>query len=145
MVAEIEAVNRTLLAARRPYVLLGFGRWGTTDARHGVPVAWGQISGAKAIVESFLPGIESEPSQASHFFHNVVGAGVFYFTVPRTGSQRVRWDRLDRLPAAGETAFLRHVELSRPLRVAVDGRTGRGLIAFAEDHAAAGGSEVTGS
>ena len=73
MAAELEAMNRELVAEGRPYLLIGFGRWGTSDPWLGVPVLWSQISGARAIVESSLPDIEADPSQGSHFFHNVTG------------------------------------------------------------------------
>jgi hypothetical protein len=128
MAEEIEKVNHELVDAGRPYLLVGFGRWGTTDARLGVPVAWGQISGARVIVEAFLPGVETEPSQGSHFFHNITSFHVLYFTVGRRETAGIRWDWLDAQPAAAETSFLRHVALERPLRVAVDGRTGRGVV-----------------
>jgi hypothetical protein len=128
MAAEVEAMNRELVADGRPYLLVGFGRWGTSDPWLGVPVLWSQISGARAIIESSLPNIEADPSQGSHFFHNVTGFHVLYFTVKHTGRYRIDWDWLDRQPAAAETRFVRHLRLEVPLTVKVDGRTGRGLI-----------------
>jgi hypothetical protein len=128
MAGELEAINRELVTAARPYLLVGFGRWGTSDPWLGVPVQWSQISGARAIIESSLPGIEADPSQGSHFFHNVTGFRVLYFTVKHTGRYLVDWAWLDRQPASTETRFVRHVRLEAPLVARVDGRTGRGLI-----------------
>lgn len=126
--AQLEGLDRELRAARRPYLLIGFGRWGTTDERLGVPVVWGQIAGARAIVEAALPGLYAEPSQGSHFFHNVTSFRVFYFTVDEAAGGTIRWDRLEAQPAVRETRFLRHLALARPLRIEVDGRTGRGVV-----------------
>jgi hypothetical protein len=125
---ELEAVNRALAGSPRPYLLIGFGRWGTSDPWLGIPVEWGQISGARAIVESSLPDCDADPSQGAHFFHNVTGFRVLYFSVKHTGRFPIDWEWLDARAAAAETRFLRHVRLESPLRVAVDGRSGRGLI-----------------
>lgn len=133
MATEVEAMNRELVAEGRPYLLVGFGRWGTSDPWLGVPVLWSQISGARAIIESSLPNIEADPSQGSHFFHNVTGFRVLYFTVKHTGRYRVDWDWLDRQPAAAETPFVRHLRLEAPLIAKVDGRTGRGIIVRSSD------------
>jgi hypothetical protein len=138
---ELEAVNRKLLAEERPYLLIGFGRWGTSDPWLGIPVEWGQISGARAIVESSLPGCDADPSQGSHFFHNVTGFRVLYFSVKHTGRFPIDWEWLDRREAAAETPFLRHVRLESPLWVAVDGRSGRGLIRKSAPMSAKGDKE----
>lgn len=128
MASEVEGINRGLVTEGRPYLLAGFGRWGTSDPWLGVPVRWSQISGARAIIESSLPGLEADPSQGSHFFHNVTGFRVLYFTVKHTGKYRVDWAWLDRQASSAETRFVRHVRLEAPIIVTVDGRTGRGLI-----------------
>lgn len=133
MATEVEAMNRELVAEGRPYLLIGFGRWGTSDPWLGVPVLWSQISGARAIIESSLPNIEADPSQGSHFFHNVTGFRVLYFTVKHSGRYRVDWEWLDRQPAAAETSFVRRLRLEVPLVAKVDGRTGRGIIVRSPD------------
>ncbi len=130
---EVESMNRQLVAEGRPYLLLGFGRWGTSDPWLGIPVLWSQISGARAIVESSLPNIEADPSQGSHFFHNIVGFRVLYFTVKHTARRRIDWQWLERQPVAAETRFVRHLRLPSPLTVKVDGRTGRGIIVRAPE------------
>jgi hypothetical protein len=126
--AELEAVNNGLLAEGRAYLLVGFGRWGTSDPRAGIPVNFGQICGAKVIVESALPETSSMLSQGSHFFHNITSFKVFYFSVSRFDPYRIDWDWLNGQPVARETAFVRHVRLSAPLTVKVDGTTSRGVV-----------------
>lgn len=126
--SELELVNDKLRKDDKPYLLIGYGRWGTSDAWAGIPVDWGQISGAKAIVEAPLAGMNSELSQGSHFFHNVTGFGVLYFSVPYSGEFPIDWDWLNGIEAESETDLIRHVRLSEPLSIKVDGRTGRGVV-----------------
>lgn len=126
--SEIDAINQKLLSNNVPYVLIGFGRWGTSDAWAGIPVTWGQISGAKIIVEAPLEGMNTELSQGSHFFHNVTGFGVKYFSVPFSNEYPVNWNLLNLQPAISETEFVRHVRLDNPLSIKVDGKSGRGII-----------------
>lgn len=125
---EIGKLNGTLLSERRPYLLIGFGRFGTADPWLGIPTAWGQISGAGAIVEATLHNMRPELSQGSHFFHNLVGFGVYYLAVEPESGGRVDFAWLDAQPAVAETTFLRQVRLERPLRLKVDRRRGRGVI-----------------
>ena len=128
IVPELEALNRRLIRERRPYVLIVHGRLGTTDPWLGIPVPWGKISGARAVVETTQANVRVELSQGSHFFHNIVGMGVKYFNLPITSRRAVDWDWLARQPVEEETAYLRHIRLPRPLTVRLDGRRGRGLI-----------------
>ncbi len=125
---ELGELNARLLGEDARYLLLGFGRWGTSDPTGGIPVNWGQISGARAIVEATLPTMRQEMSQGSHFFHNMTSLGVLYLSVAGRPGQRVDWDWLDAQPAATETAHLRHLRLSAPLEVRLDGRSGRGVV-----------------
>ena len=125
--ADLAALNRTLVPAGRPYLLIGFGRWGSSDPWLGIPVAWGDVSGARAIVEASLPGRPVEMSQGSHFFHNLSSFEVSYFSLPEAASG-IDWAFLESQPAASETSIVRHIRLSAPLRVAVDGRAGSGII-----------------
>lgn len=125
---EVAALNERLLNEGRPYLLVGFGRWGTSDPWGGIPVTWGEICGARAIVEASLPAMRAELSQGSHFFHNVTSFRVFYFSLPEAERDRLDWAWLAAQPAAGETELVRHVALPAPLEVRVDGRTGNGVI-----------------
>lgn len=126
--ADIADLNRQLLAQRRPYLLIGFGRWGSSDPWLGIPVDWSSIAGARAIVETSIAGMTVEPSQGSHFFHNLSSFGVTYFTVRPGIDPPIDWAWLAAQPIAGETRFAQHVRLAAPLLVKVDGRSGRGLI-----------------
>lgn len=129
--AELAAVNTELVAAGRPYLLIGFGRWGSADPWLGIPVNWGQISGAKVIVEATLPEMNVDPSQGAHFFHNLTAFQVSYLSVHHAGEHKIHWPWLEAQPAVFESRFLRHVRLPAPLAVKVDGRHGRGVIAWA--------------
>ncbi len=126
--AEIEKLNSALMKDGKPYLLFGYGRWGTSDAWAGIPVDWGQIAGAKVIVEAPLEGMNTELSQGSHFFHNVTGFGVMYFSVPYSGEFPIDWDWLNNQPCENETELIRHICLSEPLDIKVDGKTGNGVI-----------------
>jgi len=125
---DLEKINQQLVKENKPYLLIGFGRWGTSDASAGIPVNWGQISGAKAMIEAALENVNFELSQGSHFFHNVTGFGVYYFSLPFEKTKTIDWQWLQELPSENETQMVRHVYLKKPLRVKVDGRTGKGTI-----------------
>jgi hypothetical protein len=125
---ELEAINHGLLEKDRPYLLLGFGRWGSSDPWGGIPVEWGQVCGAKVIVEATSPKMIAELSQGSHFFHNLSSFEVFYFSVPGSDPGAIDWEWLGRQRVDEETDFVRHVVLPAPLRIKVDGRSGRGVI-----------------
>lgn len=125
---EVEQMNRLLTKEGRPYVLIGFGRWGSADPWLGIPVNWGQISGARVIVEAMLEGMHIELSQGSHFFHNLTSFEVLYISMPATGRASIDWSWLDSRPLVRETELVRHVRTREPLAVRVDGRTGRGVI-----------------
>ena len=120
--------NTRCWQSERPYLLIGFGRWGSSDPWLGIPVRWGQICGARVIVEATLPEMDVEPSQGAHFFHNISSFGVSYLTVHHRETAGIDWAWLDRQPAVAETEYIRHVRLDEPLLVKVDGRNRRGGI-----------------
>ncbi len=130
---ELGSLNRALTEEGRPYLLIGFGRWGSSDPWLGIPVEWGQISGAAVIVELTLPDMNVEPSQGAHFFHNLISFEVPYLCISHYDkgdgrSRIVDWNWLDAQPAASGSGHLRHVRLERPVLVKVDGRIGRGAV-----------------
>jgi len=125
---EIDALNRSLVKAGREYILVGFGRWGSSDPSGGVPVKFDQISGAKVIVEASLPGLSFPLSQGSHFFHNVTSFRIFYFSLEYGEESGIDWEWLRNNKIIAETEHLKHVEASSPLRVKVDGRKSRGVV-----------------
>jgi CheY-like chemotaxis protein len=130
MALEIDRLNATLLKEKRPYLLVGPGRWGSADRWLGIPVQWKNISGVRAIIELRNRWIKADPSQGSHFFQNITSLGIHYLTVTEdSGSEdSFDWARLESLPAVGETTFLRHVRLQKPLLLKIDGRSGEGII-----------------
>jgi hypothetical protein len=128
IVSQIDKLNTELLAEDRPYLLIGFGRWGSADPWLGIPVKWGQICGARAIVEATRPELWVDASQGSHFFHNITSVQVSYFAVSHEARPGIDWKWLDERPAAAETEHLRLVRTEDPLLVKVDGRTGRGGV-----------------
>ncbi len=127
---DIEKINEGLISNKKPCLLIGFGRWGTSDAWAGIPVDWGQISAAKVIVEAPLEGMNSELSQGSHFFHNVTSFRVFYFSIPYSGEFPINWEWLNNQEKVSDSEHITHVKLTSPLLVKVDGRSGRGIITF---------------
>jgi len=129
--AELEALNRRLADDGRLYVLIGFGRWGSSDPWLGVPVTWPQISGARVIVEATRPDMNVDPSQGSHFFHNMTSFRVQYLTVSHGGPYAIDWAWLAGLPAECELEHVRHVRAPQALVAKVDGRAGRGVILHA--------------
>ena len=126
---EIEVINKDFIDKGEPYILVGPGRWGSSDSALGVPVRWPQIAGARLIVESALPGYNIEPSQGTHFFQNLTSFGVGYFTIdPVHGKGFYNLEYLDSLPAVYESEAIRIVEFEEPLMIAVNGRKGRGIV-----------------
>jgi hypothetical protein len=125
---QLGRINAGLVEARRPYLLIGFGRWGTSDPQGGIPVRFGQVSGAKAIVEATLPDLDYSLSQGSHFFHNLTSFRIYYFSIRHSGEYAVNWDVLRSATLIGETEYLSHVEFASPLRIKVDGKKGWGVI-----------------
>jgi len=128
---QLEELNQKLAASHVPYLLIGFGRWGSTDPLGGIPVNFGQICGAKAIVESTLPEMNFMLSQGTHFFHNITSFRVLYFSVPHWEKYMIDWPWLGRQRAVAETELVRHVKLPAPLKIKVDGTTSRGVICHA--------------
>jgi Pyruvate phosphate dikinase, AMP/ATP-binding domain len=125
---ELETINRELRDQHRPFLLIGFGRWGSSHPSLGIPVDWSQISGARAIVEATLPEMNVELSQGSHFFHNLSSFRASYFMVQHGRRPGIDWDWLNRQPVVHETGLIRHVRPAEKLSVRVDGRTARGII-----------------
>jgi hypothetical protein len=125
---ELDRLNNKLLKENSPYMLITFGRLGTLDPWLGIPVQWGQICGAKVIVEATQDNTRVELSQGSHFFHNMINLGVKYFSLPFSSSFGIDWDWLSKQDTIEETQFVRHVRLNNPLRVQVDGLRSRGVV-----------------
>ena len=127
---DIERINRKFLADGKNYVLIGPGRWGSSDHYLGVPVKWPHISAARVIVEVALKNYNIDPSQGTHFFQNLTSFGVGYFTVDTNTEEGgfVNKEILDAMPAVEETQYVRHVRFDRPLRILMDGKKQEGAV-----------------
>jgi len=125
---EIEALNRNLLVNSIKALFIGFGRWGSADHWLGIPVNWGQISSAKAIVELTLPNINVDLSQGSHFFHNITSFKVPYFSIHHDDNFKVDWDWMETQKVIEDKEFIKHIHLEKPLKIFVDGRKSKGII-----------------
>ncbi len=125
---EIGEMNSRMDSQGRYYILIGFGRWGTSDAKQGIPVGWEQISGAKIVVESNLGEFKADPSRGNHFFQHMLSNRVGYFHIGSGPEGFVDWDWLNEQPASKETRFLRHIRSRRSVIVKIDGRSSKGVI-----------------
>ena len=126
---EIETINQKFLNEDKNYVLIGPGRWGSSDYWLGIPVKWPHISAARVIVEAGLKNYHVDPSQGTHFFQNLTSFGVGYFTINTyTGDGLMQKEILDSMPAIEETEFVRHVRFERPLKVMMDGKKQTGVV-----------------
>ena len=127
---EVEKINKEMIAEGRNYILVGPGRWGTSDPWLGIPVKWPHISNARIIVECGLENYRIEPSQGTHFFQNLTSFGVGYFTInPFIGGEGIFDEEyLNEQAALQETEFLRHVRLKEPAIVKIDGKKNIGVV-----------------
>ncbi|HUN65010.1 MAG TPA: PEP/pyruvate-binding domain-containing protein [Bacteroidota bacterium] len=126
---EVGELNARLVAENRPYILIGLGRWGTMDPWLGIPVAWDQISGARAIVETGFRDFIVTPSQGSHFFQNLTSFMVGYFTVnPDEGQGMIDWEWIHRQAPLIEKEYTRLLRFDRPMVVKMNGHEHSGVI-----------------
>ena len=130
---EIEKMNRKFLDEGKHYILVGPGRWGSSDSWLGIPVKWPHISAARIIVEAGLTNYRVDPSQGTHFFQNLTSFGVGYFTINSYMNDGVyNQDILNAQPAVEETQFIRHVRFDNPLIVKMDGKKKQGVVMLPE-------------
>ena len=126
---DIERINHKFLDEGKNYVLIGPGRWGSSDYWLGIPVKWPHISAARLIVEAALKNYHVDPSQGTHFFQNLTSFGVGYFTVNAyTGDGVYQQALLDSMPAIEETQYVRHVRFDSPLKIMMDGMSQEGVV-----------------
>jgi CheY-like chemotaxis protein len=126
---SVAQFNRMLQGKNRPYLLIGVGRWGSTEPWLGIPVEWDEISGARVIVEAGFRDFRVTPSQGSHFFQNLTAFQIGYFTVnPDVGEGSVDWQWLMEQPSMEEDGCVRHLQFAEPVRVVMNSRTSQGVI-----------------
>ena len=131
---ELEKINREFLEKGANYILIGPGRWGSSDQALGIPVKWPDISAARLIVEASLPGYRMEPSQGTHFFQNLTSFGVGYFTIDPSekGGGIYNLQYLDNQPAVYQSEYIRIVRLPKAPYIGINGRKGVGVVALPE-------------
>lgn len=126
---EVAKINTALVAQHSPYILIGPGRWGTADRFLGIPVTWTQVSAARIIVEVGIDGFNVDPSQGTHFFHNITSLRVAYLTIdPELDKEMLDWDWLYAQKKVTELKHVVHVRLESPVEGRVDGTTGQGVV-----------------
>jgi hypothetical protein len=126
--SEIGNVNKEMILHNRKYLLIGPGRWGSADRWLGIPVRWTHISGVGAIVETTVESLKADPSQGSHFFHNITSLGISYLNTSEGGKDFIDWQWLQSLPFKTETPHLKHVVLNKPLTIKIDGKQSSAVI-----------------
>jgi CheY-like chemotaxis protein len=124
--SEIGKMNEKLLDSKRPYLLIGFGRWGTADPWLGIPVKYDQICGARVIIEAAIRDTPVSPSQGSHFFQNITSFMVGYFTVQRDGF--IDWDWIGQQLPAEQGAYTRYFRFQNPIAIKMNGHSNQGII-----------------
>ncbi len=125
---EIGKLNASFSGDPRKYLLIGPGRWGSADRWLGIPVQWGDISSVGAIVEAAIDKLQADPSQGTHFFHNITSMGISYITVATNSSSYVDWNWLDAQAHVLETEFVRHLHLNAPLTLKIDGKQSQAVL-----------------
>ncbi len=128
IIPQIRVMNEKMLKGRTPYILVGPGRWGSTDPWLGIPVNWSDIAGARLIVETPIEERPVDPSQGSHFFHNMVAARTGYLTIIPGTESSIDWEWLEGIGPVEEEQHIMHVRLPEPVEIRINGGRGEGVI-----------------
>jgi len=130
MKEEIRILNTELKEQNRDYILIGPGRWGTRDRFLGIPVNWGEINKAGIIIETGLHNFDVEPSQGSHFFHNLVAMNIGYLNIPfhNRGKSFIDWNYFRTIKPIFEGEFFTHISRNSPFSIVMDGKAGNAII-----------------
>ncbi|VVB60803.1 Uncharacterised protein [uncultured archaeon] len=127
VVSQLRSLNSKIMKEKKPYMLIGPGRWGSADPWLGIPVIWSDIAGVKIIIETPFKERAIDPSQGSHFFHDLISSQVGYIiTKERKGNIDVQW--LDSLPVVEDMTEVRHVRVPFEIEVKIDGKQGKAVI-----------------
>ena len=126
VVNSIREINKKLMNEKRPYILIGPGRWGSSDPWLGIPVIWSDIAGVKIIVETPYHERHIDPSQGSHFFHDMIASEVGYIITKK--QEDIEWDKIKSQKIIEENEFIKHIRMSKPLQAAIDGKKGKAII-----------------
>lgn len=129
--SQINSINQNLKAQKKHYVLIGPGRWGSSDPNLGIPVRWDQISNSKVIIESNYEGFSVDPSYGTHFFHNVTSIGIGYLTINNLSMQgAIDWKWFANQNPVEDLGYVELIRVPKPLDIRIDGSTGKGIIAL---------------
>jgi hypothetical protein len=128
-VQKVAEINERFIKEDKNYILIGPGRWGSSDPWLGIPVKWPQISNARLIIESGIEDYRIDPSQGTHFFQNLTSFDVGYFTInPFINDGYYDLEFLDQQPAVFENEVIRHVRFEQPLQIIIDGKKNYGVV-----------------
>lgn len=127
---EIGDLNAKLSLTRNPYILIGFGRWGSSDPWLGIPVVWSQISYAKVLVEATLPDMDVDLSQGAHFFHNLTSFKIFSFSIHHSSDKKINFDWLNRQKPLYETEYIRHIRTEKSMLIKANSLQSIGVILY---------------
>jgi len=125
---EIGEINKLLVEKGKKYLLVGPGRWGSADRWLGIPVSWKDISGVASVVETSIEKLQADPSQGTHFFHNITSLGIGYLTIDKKSKDFIDESWLEELPVQTEAMFIRHLSLKEPLTIKIDGKQSCAVI-----------------
>ena len=129
MVTEVDNINKQMIQEGRNYILVGPGRWGSSDSWLGIPVKWANISAARVIVEAGLENYRIDPSQGTHFFHNLTSFRVGYFTINSfINDGYYDLDFLQHQPVIFENKYIRHIRFTKPIIIKIDGKKSKGIV-----------------
>jgi hypothetical protein len=126
--AEINKINALFDKNNRKYVLIGPGRWGSSDRWLGIPVVWNDISNVGVMIETTIDSIKADPSQGSHFFQNITSLGISYITISDKGDDFIEYDFFKCRTCETTTPYLRHMKFDRPIKILVDGKTSQAVL-----------------
>ena len=125
---EINKINASFNDSRSKYILIGPGRWGSSDRWLGIPVLWSDISNVGVMVETTIESVKADFSQGSHFFQNITSLGIPYITVQNKGNDFIDYDFLAGREPVSSTRYLKHIRFEKPVRILVDGTTSQAVI-----------------
>ncbi len=126
--AQINKINATFNDSGRKYILIGPGRWGTSDRWMGIPVAWSDISNVGVMVETTIESIKADPSQGSHFFQNITSLGISYITILDRAEDFIDYAFFRCRECENTTQYLRHIRFKKPIQILVDGKTSKAVL-----------------
>jgi len=126
VVNQIKKFNLKLMDEKKPYILIGPGRWGSSDPWLGIPVIWSDIAGAKIIVETPYKERHIDPSQGSHFFHDMIASEVGYLITKKQND--IKWEWIEKQKIIEETEFIKHIKTDNSLQAIIDGKKGKAIV-----------------